>query len=112
MVRLSRARFGPFGLLAAIGLLLIAASGNASGSTTLAGSTGPVWVDVAAGASHTCGIQVDGTLWCWGYNGDGQLGLGDTVDRELPTQVGSDSDWASAAPAGSYSCATRSDHSV
>ncbi len=42
---------------------------------------------VAAGASHTCAIDNISTLWCWGSNGNGQLGLGDTSDRNTPTKV-------------------------
>ena len=29
-------------------------------------------------------IQDDGALWVWGWNGSGQLGLGDTTKRETP----------------------------
>ena len=32
-------------------------------------------------------IKSDGTLWAWGYNGYGQLGVGDTVDRSAPVKV-------------------------
>jgi hypothetical protein len=32
-------------------------------------------------------------LWAWGNNEYGQLGLGDKVDRLVPTQVGSSTDW-------------------
>jgi len=49
-------------------------------------------------------IAKDGTLWAWGYNGEGQLGLGDTTNRSLPTQVGTDNDWVTV----SYSCAIKS----
>lgn len=35
----------------------------------------------------------EGRLWAWGQNGYGQLGLGDTVDRSSPVQVGSAADW-------------------
>jgi alpha-tubulin suppressor-like RCC1 family protein len=38
-----------------------------------------------------CGIQTDGTLWTWGLNGNGQLGLGDNVNRSTPTQITSPS---------------------
>ena len=27
------------------------------------------------------------TLWCWGHNEAGQLGLGDKLDRITPTMV-------------------------
>jgi hypothetical protein len=30
---------------------------------------------IDAGSYHSCGIATDEQLYCWGYNGDGQLGL-------------------------------------
>lgn len=42
--------------------------------------------DLALGVSHTCAI-VAGTLYCWGANDAGQLGLGDTVERHSPVAV-------------------------
>ncbi len=48
------------------------------------------WVRLAAGARHTCAIDVLGRLWCWGANGYGQLGVGDTEDRSEPGRVGGD----------------------
>lgn len=32
-------------------------------------------------------LMSDGTLWSWGYNGYGQLGLGDVTNRNVPTQI-------------------------
>jgi len=43
------------------------------------------WQSVSVGNEHTCGVQTDGSLWCWGANGDRQLGLGDTGTRFVPT---------------------------
>jgi alpha-tubulin suppressor-like RCC1 family protein len=40
-----------------------------------------------AGASHTCAVKKDDTLWCWGRNVHGQLGDGTTDDRLDPIQV-------------------------
>ncbi|MBU4298460.1 PKD domain-containing protein, partial [Patescibacteria group bacterium] len=58
------------------------------------------WEAVAAGGSiggswtgHTLAIKTNGTLWAWGGNGSGQLGLGDTTNRTVPNQVGTDADW-------------------
>ena len=42
---------------------------------------------VIAGASHTLALDQQGRLWAWGFNGSGQLGLGDTVNRDRPTLV-------------------------
>ena len=32
-------------------------------------------------------IAENGEVWTWGWNGYGQLGLGDTVSRDVPTRV-------------------------
>lgn len=34
-----------------------------------------------------CAIRPDLTVWCWGYNGQGQLGTGDTTNRNSPIRV-------------------------
>jgi hypothetical protein len=44
-------------------------------------------VQIAAGQSHTCAVLGDGTVRCWGFNQDGQLGDGTTVDKQVPTVV-------------------------
>jgi alpha-tubulin suppressor-like RCC1 family protein len=44
-------------------------------------------VEIAAGGDHTCARTVDGALFCWGWNKDGQLGDGTTTQRALPARV-------------------------
>ena len=34
------------------------------------------WQTVASGFLHSCAIQTDGSLWCWGGNNRGALGNG------------------------------------
>ena len=41
------------------------------------------WVAVAAGYHYSIGLKFEGTLYTWGFNDQGQLGLGDTV-TEIP----------------------------
>ncbi|MCS6798304.1 MAG: hypothetical protein NZ898_07215, partial [Myxococcota bacterium] len=60
------------------------ASGDAAGDSSLP-RVGVVLV--AAGLQHSCGLRADGSLWCWGYNGYSELGLGDMTDRTTPEQV-------------------------
>ena len=52
--------------------------------------TGTNWSSVDTGTAHSAAIQTDGTLWCWGYNSNGQLGDGTTTDRTSPVQIGTD----------------------
>ena len=34
---------------------------------------------ISAGSSHSCALKTDGTVWCWGINGNGQMGDGQTT---------------------------------
>ena len=50
---------------------------------------------LAAGYRHTLSIHADGTLWAWGANSYGQLGIGNTTPQNSPVQVGTATDWQS-----------------
>jgi len=67
------------------------------------------WASVFAGEGHTLAIRVDGTLWAWGDNRQGQLGDGTVTQRRAPIQVGTDTDWASVAVGESHTVAIRMD---
>jgi alpha-tubulin suppressor-like RCC1 family protein len=71
------------------------------------------WDVLSSDTFHTCGVRTDGTLWCWGRNAEGQLGLGDTsLTAEAPTRVGTDSDWARVAVGRFSTCAQKRDGRV
>lgn len=88
------------------------------GTTASADSSTPLIVStlledvrqIAAGRDHTCAVKGDGSLWCWGRNNAGQLGLGDKIDRETPQQVALPTNVTAAyVRAGtSHSCAVAS----
>lgn len=76
--------------------------GQLGNNTTATNNTAPArvgsltnWKDVTTTTyQSTLAIKTDGTLWSWGRNQFGQLGLGDTVDRSSPVQVGNGTTWA------------------
>src|SRR5439155_19123638 len=43
--------------------------------------------EVAAGDFSSYALAADGSLWAWGDNSSGELGVGDMTDRLIPTQV-------------------------
>jgi len=64
-----------------------------------------------AGATHFCGVDVRGSLLCWGTNGSGRLGDGTLTDRFQPALAHID-DVRSVAPGHEFTCALRNDRSV
>ena len=42
---------------------------------------------IALGYGHTCALVTRGGVKCWGYNGYGQLGIGNTADQLRPVDV-------------------------
>ncbi len=61
------------------------------------------FVSIAAGWAHALAITSSGSLMSWGFNRDGQLGLGDTKTRFYPEQV-PDLELYTINAAGNYSC--------
>ena len=43
--------------------------------------------EIASGRDHTVLIKEDNTVWSVGFNGYGQLGLGDTINRTEPEKI-------------------------
>jgi alpha-tubulin suppressor-like RCC1 family protein len=63
------------------------------------------WTAVSSGGFDTCGITTAGALYCWGINGNGQLGLGNTTQYTSPQQVTSPSTtWTAVSTNGYATC--------
>jgi alpha-tubulin suppressor-like RCC1 family protein len=41
--------------------------------------------DIACSGHHSLAIDINDNLWSFGFNGYGQLGLGDTTNRYIPS---------------------------
>ena len=75
---------------------------------TVAG--GANWLQIAAGDSSSAGIKNDGTLWMWGFNGDGNLGDNTTTTRQSPVQTISQGfNWSQLSISGRESGAIKTD---
>src|SRR5262249_48794973 len=59
---------------------------------------------------HTCARKSDGTVWCWGRNAEGQLGIGNLTQKTTPVQVTSLGTSASQISSGIFhTCARKTD---
>ncbi|CAJ1452427.1 unnamed protein product [Effrenium voratum] len=77
---------------------------------------------LATSTHHNCVRLADDSLRCWGYNGSGELGLGDTANRgdgsgemgtSLPAvSLGTGRTVTSAAPSRYHTCALLDDETV
>jgi alpha-tubulin suppressor-like RCC1 family protein len=67
--------------------------------------TGTTWskvfaVDTDSLTAQTFAIKTDGTLWAWGNNSGGRLGINNAFNQSSPTQIGSNT-WSNVAGRGS-----------
>ncbi|MBL0048900.1 MAG: T9SS type A sorting domain-containing protein [Bacteroidetes bacterium] len=70
------------------------------------------WICIQANgdySGHSIALKSNGTLWGWGDNGLGQLGLGNQISRNIPTQIGTDNKWVSINAGGYHTLASKSD---
>ena len=70
---------------------------------------------VATGGAHTCALLTNGSVMCWGYNGDGNLGDGTTTTRYSPAytdSLGAGRYAVDIAAGDSHTCVILDDGSV
>jgi len=82
-------------------------SGNDVGSAAAISETGD-WKFISSGLNHTLGLRVDGSLWAWGNNGSGQLGIDSLVNMSTPTKVDNNV-WISVATGKAHSVGVKAD---
>jgi alpha-tubulin suppressor-like RCC1 family protein len=63
------------------------------------------WLSVSAGNRFSLAIKTTGTLWAWGLNNTGQLGINNLIDQNLPVQVGTANNWSKIDAGNQHSLA-------
>ncbi|MDO9455164.1 RCC1 domain-containing protein, partial [Nocardioides sp.] len=80
-------------------------AGQANTPVAVVGLSGPV-VALDTGTFHTCAVIDDGTVQCWGNNGDRRLGATTTSDRtSTPVTVTGLTDVVDVAAGDRHTCA-------
>ena len=73
------------------------------------------WMNRAQSDDQSMCIKTDGTLWSWGYNRYGQLGLNEGASpgfneaKSSPCQIGTGTDWKSCGGQGFVCTASKTD---
>jgi uncharacterized protein YjdB len=113
----SVASVGIFGLVRALASgssVITAFSADGQKSANCAVTVFPAsesdWSAIAAGGSHSLSVKPNGSLWSFGKNDKGQLGLNSVVDAKVPQLVGVQGvSWSSIAAGTTHSLAITSD---
>ena len=92
------------------GLLALAVVGGVSAckgseSVVVPPPVDAAFASVSAGLLHTCGVTVTNHMYCWGWNRDGEVGDGSTVDRVYALPVSDVLTFSTIGAGGGHSCA-------
>ena len=72
-------------------------------------------ISITAGDEHSCTLREDGTASCWGNNGAGQLGngqSGENADSSVPVEVKGIENTTAITAGSLHSCALRADGTI
>ena len=73
------------------------------------------WDAISGGELHACGIRLDHTLWCWGRNDHGELGVKLNLadwEADEPRQVGTETNWTMVSAGLTTNCAIKDDQTL
>lgn len=71
------------------------------------------WSKISAAKNNfALAIKNDGTLWAWGRNDYGYLGLGNNSTPNVPTQVGTSNDWTAISSGINHTLALKSNNTL
>lgn len=74
--------------------------------------SGTNWKMVSAGGTHAVAIKADGSMWSWGNNYSGQLGIGSNVSQLIPTRIGVGTTWKYVSAGEEHTIAIKSDGTI
>ena len=55
------------------------------------------YMSVSNKSYTTVALRADGSIWGWGYNNEGQAGIGTKARQNTPARIGNDTDWVSVS---------------
>jgi len=69
---------------------------------------------ISAGGAHCLALRSDGTIWAWGNNSNGQLGVDptSTPSTALPVRVGNENSWIGIEAGNGFSLGLKFDGSL
>lgn len=84
--------------------------GNTEVPTLVSDPAINTWAIASVGFEHGAGVTEEGTLYTWGRNVFFKTGLGDNLgNTDVPTQVGTDTDWAFIEAGGQMTVGLKTD---
>jgi alpha-tubulin suppressor-like RCC1 family protein len=73
-------------------------------------ASGTNWQQLSCGMYHVGGVKLDGTLWLWGWNANGQLGDNTIANKSSPVQtIAGGTNWKQVSCGMGHTAAIKTD---
>lgn len=90
--------------VAGAGYTLRARSGELTVASSAEFTVSLTFAQISAGYFHTCGVTTNGSAYCWGNNGSGELGNGTFQSDSVPRLVSGGLDFAQVSGGSGFTC--------